>query len=152
MFLALRDQAVLVLLGKRMRSTDDLMDQGGQGHGLRTKLELAGFDLREVEHFVYEAKEVLTRATDALQRLQETDALKEKVRTLLDEQNAALESVRAEAASGGEELTRVKQRLREVERALEGSQTELRGAQLEGEEAVDRSWLRLTRFEDNQVS
>lgn len=84
-------------------------------------------------------------AADALRRLEETDALREKVRTLLEEQEVALEEVRADAALGGEELTRVKQRLREVERALEGSQTELRGAKLEGEEGVDRELVGITR-------
>ena len=68
-FLALRNQTVLVLLGKLSRSTDYLVDQRGQGHGLRAKLELASFNLREVEHLIDEAKKVLTGAVYALQRL-----------------------------------------------------------------------------------
>ena len=49
-------KAVLVLLGKLTRGADNLIDQRRELHGLRIELELAGFDLREVQHLVDEAK------------------------------------------------------------------------------------------------
>jgi hypothetical protein len=42
------DEAILVLLGELSRGADDLIEKPRQVHGLRTKFELAGFDLREV--------------------------------------------------------------------------------------------------------
>src|SRR4029450_10261749 len=67
--LTLDDQAILVLLGKLARRADDLVDQRDQVDQLRMQLELASFDLREVEHLIDEAKEVLAGAVHALQRL-----------------------------------------------------------------------------------
>jgi hypothetical protein len=45
------------------------MPQRSELHGLRIELELAGLDLREVEHLVDEAQQVLTGAVHALQWL-----------------------------------------------------------------------------------
>ena len=56
--LGLEYQAVLVLLGKLARSTDHLFDQRRELHGLRIELKFPGFDLRQVEHLVDEAKQV----------------------------------------------------------------------------------------------
>jgi hypothetical protein len=42
-------EAVLVLLGKLSCGADDLVDELGQTHLLGIEVELAGFDLREVE-------------------------------------------------------------------------------------------------------
>ena len=66
----LDDEAVLVLLGKLARSTDNLFDQRRELHGLRIELKFAGFDLRQVEHLIDEAKQVSSSAVHALQRLQ----------------------------------------------------------------------------------
>ena len=52
------NEAVLVLLGKPSRGADDLIDKPGQIHRLGIEFELAGFDLREVQYLVDEAKEV----------------------------------------------------------------------------------------------
>lgn len=70
---------------------------------------------------------------EALDRLEEADALADRVQALLEEQDRALKAFRAEAAAGDEELTRVRQRLAEVEQALAGSQEELRTSKMEGE-------------------
>ena len=51
------------------RGADDLVDQRCELHGLWVELELAGLDLREVEHLVDEAKKVGTGAIYALQWL-----------------------------------------------------------------------------------
>ena len=69
-FLVRFDQeAVLVLLGELPRGADHLVDQGRQVHGFGVELELAGFDLREVEHLVDEAEKVGAGAMHAAQRL-----------------------------------------------------------------------------------
>ena len=65
----LDQQAVLVLLGELARGADHLVDQRRELHGLRIELELAGFDLGEVEHLVDEAEQVGAGAIHALQRL-----------------------------------------------------------------------------------
>jgi ABC-type uncharacterized transport system substrate-binding protein len=52
------DEAVLVLLGKLSRGADDLIDKPRQIHGLGIEFKLAGFDLREVQYLVDEAKQV----------------------------------------------------------------------------------------------
>src|SRR3977135_3863123 len=44
------DEAVLVLLGEMAGGADHLVDQRSETHRLRAELELAGFDLRQVEH------------------------------------------------------------------------------------------------------
>jgi hypothetical protein len=62
-------EAVLVLLSELPRGADDLVDQPGQIHGGGIELKLTGFDLREVEHLVDEAKEVSASAIHTLQRL-----------------------------------------------------------------------------------
>ena len=62
------NQAVLVLLGKLARGADHLVDQRCELHGLRIELKLAGFDLRQVEHLIDEAKQVSSGAVHALQR------------------------------------------------------------------------------------
>src|SRR5690242_7372189 len=51
-------EAVLVLLGELSRGADNLVDKPRQIHGLGIEFELAGFDLREVQHLVDEAEEV----------------------------------------------------------------------------------------------
>ena len=66
--LRLDNQAVLVLLGKLARSTDHLFDQRCELYRLRIKLKFAGFDLRQVEHLIDEAKQVGSGAVHALQR------------------------------------------------------------------------------------
>jgi DNA repair exonuclease SbcCD ATPase subunit len=70
---------------------------------------------------------------EALDRLEEADALTDRVQALLEEQDRALKAFREEATAGDEELTRVRQRLVEVEQALVGSQEELRTSKMEGE-------------------
>ena len=67
--MGVNDEAVLVLLGELARSTDHLVDQRCELHGLRIELKFAGLDLREVEHLVDEAKQVGAGAIHALQRL-----------------------------------------------------------------------------------
>ena len=62
------NQAVLVLLGKLSRSTDHLFDQRCELHGLRIEFKFPGFDLRQVEHLIDEAKQVSSGAVHALQR------------------------------------------------------------------------------------
>ena len=64
----LDDEAVLVLLGKLARSTDHLFDQRCELHGLRIEFKFPGFDLRQVEHLIDEAKQVSSGAVHALQR------------------------------------------------------------------------------------
>ena len=64
----LDNQAVLVLLGKLARSTDHLFDQRCELHGLRIEFKFPGFDLRQVEHLIDEAKQVSSGAVHALQR------------------------------------------------------------------------------------
>ncbi len=64
------DKAVLVLLGELSRSADDLIDKPGQIHKLGIEFELAGFDLREVQHLVDEAKEVSPGGIHTAQRFQ----------------------------------------------------------------------------------
>ena len=62
------DQAVLVLLGELARGADHLFDQRCELHGLRIELKFPGFDLRQVEHLIDEAKQVSSGAVHALQR------------------------------------------------------------------------------------
>src|SRR5260221_8299572 len=64
------DEAVLVLLGELSRSADDLIDEPCQIHRLGIEFELAGFDLREVQYLVDEAKEVGSGCIHAAQRFQ----------------------------------------------------------------------------------
>src|SRR5262249_24069098 len=52
------DEPVLVLLGKLSRGADNLVDKPGQIHRLEIEVELAGFDLREVQYLVDQAQEV----------------------------------------------------------------------------------------------
>jgi hypothetical protein len=52
------DEAVLVLLGELSRRADDFIDEPSQINRLGIELELAGFDLREVQYLVDEAEEV----------------------------------------------------------------------------------------------
>ena len=68
--LRLHHEVVLVLLCQLARRAHDLVDERRQIHRLGTKLELAGFDLREVEYLVDEAQEVGPRGVQAAQRLQ----------------------------------------------------------------------------------
>src|SRR6476619_7070244 len=56
--LRFNNEAVLVLLGELSCGADDLIDKPGQINRLGIEFELPGFDLREVQHFVDEAKEV----------------------------------------------------------------------------------------------
>ena len=67
--LRVENQAVLVLLGKLARSTDHLFDQRCELHGLRIEFKFSGFDLRQVEHLIDEAKQVSSGAVHALQWL-----------------------------------------------------------------------------------
>ena len=62
-------ELVLVLLRQLTRGADDLIDQRRQVHGFWVQLELAGFDLGEIEHLVDEAEQVLAGAVHALERL-----------------------------------------------------------------------------------
>ncbi|MGZ3357548.1 MAG: hypothetical protein ACXVBO_22240 [Isosphaeraceae bacterium] len=50
------------------RRAEDLIDERRELDCLRIELELASLDLREVEHLVDEAEQVLTGAVNALQR------------------------------------------------------------------------------------
>jgi hypothetical protein len=68
--LGLDDEAVLVLLGKLSRGADDLINEACQIDRLRIEVELAGFDLREIQYLVDEAKEVGAGGIDAAQRFQ----------------------------------------------------------------------------------
>src|SRR5215831_2196944 len=63
------DEAVLILLGKLSRGADDLIDQRCELHGLWIEFELSGFDLRQIEHLVDEAKKVGAGTMHALKRL-----------------------------------------------------------------------------------
>src|SRR5262249_47201948 len=63
------NETVLVLLGKLSGGADDLVDQRCELYGLWVELELAGLDLRQVEHLVDEAKEMSPSEVHALQRL-----------------------------------------------------------------------------------
>ena len=67
--LRLDNKPVLVLLGKLARGTDHLFDQRCELHGLRIEFKFPGFDLRQVEHLIDEAKQVGSGAIYALQRL-----------------------------------------------------------------------------------
>src|SRR6516225_448914 len=67
--LGVDDEAVLVLLGQLASRADHLLDQWCQLHGLWVEFELTGFDLREVEYLVDEAKKVSTSSVHALQWL-----------------------------------------------------------------------------------
>jgi hypothetical protein len=49
------DEPVLVLLDELSRGADDFIDEPGQIHRLEIEVELAGFDLREVEDLVDQA-------------------------------------------------------------------------------------------------
>src|SRR5947208_3429652 len=64
------DEAVLVLLRELSRGADDLIDKPCQINRLGIELELAGFDLREVEHLVDETKEVSPGGIHTAQRFQ----------------------------------------------------------------------------------
>src|SRR5262245_23598738 len=64
------DEAVLVLLGELSRGADDLINKPCQINRLGIEFELAGFDLREVQDLVDEAKEVGPGGIHAAQRLQ----------------------------------------------------------------------------------
>jgi hypothetical protein len=68
--LGLDDEAVLVLLGELSRGADDLIDKARQINRLGIELELAGFDLREIEDLVDEAQEVGPGGIHAAQRFQ----------------------------------------------------------------------------------
>jgi hypothetical protein len=68
--LGLDDEAVLVLLGELSRGADDLVDKPGNINRFGIEFELAGFDLREVEHLVDEAKEMGPGGIHTAQRLQ----------------------------------------------------------------------------------
>src|SRR5262244_3786961 len=48
--LRLDDEAVLVLLGQLSRGADDLVNEPCQIYRLEIEVELAGFDLREVQY------------------------------------------------------------------------------------------------------
>jgi hypothetical protein len=64
------DDTVLVLLGELSRCADDLIDKPRQIHRLGIEFELPGFDLREVQHLVDEAKEVGPGGIHPAQRFQ----------------------------------------------------------------------------------
>src|SRR5262245_49542136 len=64
------DEAVLVLFGELTGGADHLVDESGHIDALGIELELAGFDLREVEDLVDEAQQVGAGGIDAPQRLQ----------------------------------------------------------------------------------
>src|SRR5512132_2313260 len=64
------DEAVLVFLGELSRGADDFIDKPGQINGFRIEFELAGFDLREVQYLVDEAKEVGPGGIHTAQRFQ----------------------------------------------------------------------------------
>ena len=63
------DQPVVVLLGELARRPDDLVDQRREVHLLGAELELAGFDLRQVEHLVDQSEQVRAGAMHTAQRL-----------------------------------------------------------------------------------
>jgi hypothetical protein len=86
--LGFHHEAVLVLLGQVFRGADDLLNQRRQIHGLRIKFELAGLNLREVEHLIDEDEQVgagRIHATQRLQRLFRTEAPRIADRQLLGE-------------------------------------------------------------------
>jgi hypothetical protein len=58
------------LFGKLTRGADNLIYERRELHGLRIELELAGFDFREAQHLVDQAKQVRAGAVHALERLQ----------------------------------------------------------------------------------
>ncbi len=66
--LAFDDEPVLVLLGQLPGGADHLVDQRRQRHRLRTKLELAGLDLRQVQHLVDQPEQVGAGAMHAGER------------------------------------------------------------------------------------
>src|SRR5262249_46847574 len=68
--LGVNDEAVLFLLGKLSGGADDLIDKPGQIHSLGIEFELAGFDLRQVEYFVFWAWEVGAGGIHTAQRFQ----------------------------------------------------------------------------------
>src|SRR6478609_114635 len=57
-------EAILILLRQLPRGADDVLKQRRQIHRFRAELELAGFDLGEVEHLVDEAEQVGTGTVD----------------------------------------------------------------------------------------
>jgi hypothetical protein len=64
------DEAVLVLVGELSRGADDLVDKPFQINRLGIEVELPGFDLREVQHLVDQAKEVGPGGIHTAQRFQ----------------------------------------------------------------------------------
>src|SRR5262249_60880595 len=63
------DEPILVLLRELPRRADDLIDERRQIHRLGAELELAGLDLREVEHLIDKAEQVRAGAVHAIERL-----------------------------------------------------------------------------------
>src|SRR5262249_20121149 len=68
-FLGFEDGPVLVLLRQLPRGPDDVLKQRRQIHRFRAELELAGFDLREIEYLVDQGEKMDTRTVDPAQRL-----------------------------------------------------------------------------------
>src|SRR5262249_50747562 len=68
--LRLDDKTVLVLLGELARGADDLVDQRNEAYAFRIEVELAGLDLRQVEHLVDQSKEMGAGGIHAFERLQ----------------------------------------------------------------------------------
>src|SRR5262249_56518574 len=62
-------EPILVLLRQLSRGADDILQQRSQTLFFRAELELAGFDLGEVEHLIDQAEEVRTRAMHPAQGL-----------------------------------------------------------------------------------
>ena len=63
-------ETVAVLLRELARGADDLVDQRRDADGLRAELELAGFDLGEIEHLVDQAEQMRAGAVHPPQRLE----------------------------------------------------------------------------------
>src|SRR5215813_2372056 len=62
-------EAILILLCQLPRGADDVLKQRRQIHRFRAKLELAGLDLREVEHLVDQAEKMGPRTVNPAQWL-----------------------------------------------------------------------------------
>src|SRR5262245_18412279 len=69
MFWSFEDESVLVLIRQLERRANDVHEERGPSHRLRTELQLAGFDLGEVEHLVDKTEEMGAGAMHPLERL-----------------------------------------------------------------------------------
>ena len=66
-FGALHGERVAILLHERLDGVDHVLDHGRHVDGFQEKVHFAGLDLRDVEHVVDQAEQMLARAVDLLQ-------------------------------------------------------------------------------------